>query len=113
MGNDNENQARAYGVTFGPLKPALREHQYPVSVSELIEQYGGFELETAAGEQRLESALQECESTTFAEPWEVREAILNGLDDDAVVGYDGDPTESEERDASEIDEAGDWSPLPQ
>jgi len=41
MDNDKEDPARAYGVTFGPLKPALREHQYPVSVSELIEQYGG------------------------------------------------------------------------
>ncbi|ACM55685.1 DUF5789 family protein [Halorubrum lacusprofundi] len=111
MDNDKEDPARAYGVTFGPLKPALREHQYPVSVSELIEQYGGFELETAAGEQRLESVLQECEATTFAEPWEVREAVLSGLNDDAVVGYHGDPAESEGRDASEIDGTGDWSQL--
>jgi len=113
MGNDNENQARAYGVTFGPLKRALREHQYPVSTGELIEQYGGFELETAAGKQRLESALQACETTTFAEPWEVRDAILAGLDDEGVTGYHGDPAEGEgdERDAPEIDRAGDWSRL--
>ncbi|KDS90396.1 hypothetical protein FK85_15135 [Halorubrum saccharovorum] len=113
MGTDNENQARAYGVTFGPLKRALREHQYPVSTGELIEQYGGFELETAAGGRRLESALQECETTTFAEPWEVRDAILGGLDDDAVIGYHGEPVEgkSDDRDAPEIDRAGDWSRL--
>ncbi|WP_144927189.1 DUF5789 family protein [Halorubrum salsamenti] len=117
MSSDNENQARAYGVTFGPLKRALREHQYPVSVAELIEQYGGFDLETAAGEQRLESALQECEETTFAEPWEVRDAILDGLGDEAVVGYHGDPAEGEDggggddNGTPEIDRAGDWSRL--
>jgi len=116
MGDDNENQARAHGVTFGPLKRALREHQYPVSTGELIEQYGGFELETAAGERRLESALQECEATTFAEPWEVRDAILRGLDDDAVIGHGGEsggeePAERDDRDAPEISRAGDWSRL--
>ena len=102
-------------MTFGPLKRALREHRYPVSVGELIEQYGGFELETAAGERRLESALQECEATTFAEPWEVRDAILGGLDDDAVIGYHDGPSEGEadDRDAPEIDRAGDWSRLSQ
>ncbi|WP_435094904.1 DUF5789 family protein [Halorubrum sp. N11] len=116
MSNDNDNQARAYGITFGPLKRALREHRYPVSVGELIEQYGGFELATAAGEERLESALQGCEATTFTEPWEVRDAILTGLDDDAVIGYhgelaEGESTESDDRDAPEIDQAGDWSRL--
>ncbi|ELZ38358.1 hypothetical protein C471_10370 [Halorubrum saccharovorum DSM 1137] len=116
MSNDNENQAQAYGVTFGPLKRALREHRYPVTAGELIEQYGGFELATAAGDRRLESALQECEATTFAEPWEVRDAILGGLDDDAVVGYHGksgesEAAESDDRDSPEVDRAGDWSRL--
>ena len=112
MSSDNGGRARAYGVTFGPLKRALREHQYPVSVGELIEQYGGFELETAAGERRLETALQECETTTFAEPWEVRDAILDGLDDEAVIGYHGDPGAGGDGDGTpEIDRAGDWSRL--
>ncbi|PHQ38410.1 hypothetical protein DJ69_11805 [Halorubrum persicum] len=111
MSNDNEDQARAYGVTFGPLKRALREHRYPVTTGELIEQYGGFELATAAGERRLEAALQSCDATTFAEPWEVRDAILSGLDDEAVIGYHGDPAERDERDDPEIDRAGDWSRL--
>ncbi|WP_128906005.1 DUF5789 family protein [Halorubrum amylolyticum] len=113
MASDNGEQSRAYGITFGPLKRALREHRYPVSAAELIEQYGGFELETVAGERRLESALQGCETTTFAEPWEVRDAILGGLDDDAVIGYRGEPGEggNDDRDAPEIDRAGDWSRL--
>ncbi|PAU85515.1 hypothetical protein CK500_02260 [Halorubrum salipaludis] len=113
MSNDNEDQARAYGVTFGPLKRALREHRYPVTVGELIEQYGGFELETAAEDRRLEAALQGCEATTFSEPWEVRDAILDRLGDDAVVGYRGEPADGEgdDREAPEIDRAGNWSRL--
>ena len=118
MSSDNGGQARAYGVTFGPLKRALREHRYPVSVGELIEQYGGFELETAAGERRLETALQECEATTFAEPWEVRDAILDGLDDEAVVGYRGETADrggddggKEDGGAPNVDRAGNWSRL--
>jgi|AntRauMinimDraft_4_1070384.scaffolds.fasta_scaffold00430_7 hypothetical protein len=125
MSTENDDQARAYGVTFGPLKRALREHQYPVTAAELIEQYGGFELATAAGDERLESALEGCERSTFTEPWEVRDAILNGLDDDAVVGYhgapdndrgsdsdeeDGDPDTGETETAT-IDAVGDWSQL--
>lgn len=125
MGTENDERARAYGVTFGPLKRALREHQYPVTAAELIEQYGGFELATAAGSERLESALEECSTSTFTEPWEVRDAILRGLDDDAVVGYHGDPdddrgsdsdetgddSDGDETEAATIDAAGDWSQL--
>ncbi|GAB7009868.1 DUF5789 family protein [Halorubrum trueperi] len=115
MGNETEEHARAYGVTFGPLKRALREHQYPVSVGELVEQYGGFELETAAGSERLESALQRSEESTFAEPWEVRDAILDGLDDEAVVGYRSDAGDEGGRDRDggneTVDAAGDWSQL--
>ncbi|MFW5916911.1 MAG: DUF5789 family protein [Halorubrum sp.] len=120
MSNETEEHARAYGVTFGPLKRALREHQYPVSAAEIVEQYGGFELETAAGGERLESALQRSEKSTFAEPWEVRDAVLSGLADEAVVGYRGPETEDgteveggagDEDDAETVDAAGDWSQL--
>ncbi len=107
MGNEDEDRARVYGVTFGPLKRALREHQYPVTAGELVEQYGGFELETEAGSERLEAVLHRSDETTFTEPWEVRDAILDGLDDDAVVGRDGDGDD----DGTSTDAAGDWSRL--
>ncbi|MFD1570616.1 DUF5789 family protein [Halorubrum laminariae] len=123
MVDDHENHARVDGVAFGPLKRALREHRYPVSAAELIEQYGGFELETAAGSTRLETALERADSVQFGAPWEVRDAILAGLADEAVrragdsAAGENDATVDDasatgDRDAStEIDASSDWSRL--
>ncbi|MFC7186451.1 DUF5789 family protein [Halorubrum yunnanense] len=79
MSNEDEGHDRTRGVTFGPLKRALREHRYPVSVAELVEQYGGFELETEVESERLETALERCERTEFGEPRQVRDAIIDAL----------------------------------
>ena len=79
MGNESKDHGRTVGVTFGPLKRALREHSYPVSVAELVEQYGGFELETGTGDERLETTLERCERDRFHEPREVRDAVLRAL----------------------------------
>ena len=112
MVDDNGDHTRAFGVAFGPLKRALREHRYPVSAAELIEQYGGFELETADGSERLETALEGTDTTRFGEPWEVRDAILDGLDDGAVRGRGDRPDGSDGvPDDAAFDAAGDWSRL--
>ncbi len=103
MTDENDRAARAYGVEFGPLKPALREHTYPVTRSELIEQYGGFELEHADGTDLLESVLRAADAPTFREPRQVRDAILAELDPEAM---DASPGSAEDR----TDEPGDWSP---
>ncbi|WP_394351165.1 hypothetical protein [Halorubrum sp. CBA1125] len=76
-------------MRFGPLKRALCEHRYPVTTAELIEQYGGVELETAAETERLDRVLERCEETTFREPWEVRDAILGALGE-TTVGEEAD-----------------------
>ena len=107
MSNETEDHGRAAEVAFGPLKRALREHRYPVSVGELVEQYGGFELETATGGERLEATLERCDQTQFQEPREVRDAVLDAL---------GEATESEatagEREAEDGNGgATDWSRL--
>ena len=103
---DDEAASRAvYGVVFGPLKPALREHAYPVTKEELIEQYGGFELEHADGSDRLEEVLRRADVASFREPRQVRDAILG------VVGVDaaGDPVDPDENEVGV--ETGDWRPL--
>ncbi|ELZ37688.1 DUF5789 family protein [Halorubrum tebenquichense] len=87
MANDNtelgsEGPTRAPNVSFGPLKRALREHRYPVTAAELIEQYGGAELETRTATERFARLLEDCEETQFREPSDVREAVLDAL------GYD-------------------------
>ncbi|WP_435075103.1 DUF5789 family protein [Halorubrum sp. HHNYT27] len=85
MGRENEGHDQTTGVTFGPLKQALREHSYPVSVGELVEQYGGFELETAGGSERLDAALERCDQTQFRDPRGVRDAILDALGEEATA----------------------------
>jgi hypothetical protein len=101
MTDDEATSEAVYGVTFGPLKPALREHAYPVTKEELIEQYGGFELDHADGTDRLEAVLRRTDVATFREPKQVRDAIL------AVVGVDGtgNPVDPE----TVGRETGDWS----
>ena len=110
MSNENDEHGRTAGVAFGPLKRALREHAYPVSVAELVEQYGGFELETGSGSERLETTLERCERTRFHEPREVRDAILDALGEEPGGGA---PTAGErgEESESEAHGADDWSRL--
>jgi len=117
---DEQDSNTVYGVAFGPLKPALREHSYPVTRSELIEQYGGFELEHADGSDRLSAVLQEADAATFRDPRQVRDAVLDALDPTAVEGRSSRGTGDvvgeghEDNDDGERDEAvdgpDDWSP---
>ena len=72
-------------VTFGPLNRALRELLYPVTATELIEQYGAAKLEMPTATARLDSLLEGREETQFREPSEVREAVRDAL------GYDDPP----------------------
>ncbi|WP_144800073.1 DUF5789 family protein [Halorubrum depositum] len=110
MSNENDEQGRTAGVTSGPLKRALREHAYPVSVGELVEQYGGFELETGSGGERLETTLERCERTRFHEPREVRDAILDALGEEPRGGETA-AGEGGTKEGSENGGADDWSRL--
>ena len=95
--HDSEAADPAPTVTFGPLKRALREHRYPVTAAELIEQYGAAKLEAGAATERLDGLLEECGETQFRDPSEVRGAVLDAL------GYD---------DASAESTADEWTELP-
>lgn len=97
MSDENEDHGRTAGVTFGPLKRALREHRYPVSVGELVEQYGGFELGTDSGGERLETVLERCERTRFHEPRQVRDAVLGALGEGTGDGAAAEGAGGEER----------------
>ncbi|TKX79972.1 hypothetical protein [Halorubrum sp. SD626R] len=111
MSNDDEDHGRTAGVTFGPLKRALREHRYPVSVGELVEQYGGFELEAGGESERLETALERCDRTRFREPRQVRDAVLDALGEETGGGT-VTPGGEEESDAGDGSDAVDgWSRL--
>jgi hypothetical protein len=94
---DPETGDPAPTVRFGPLKRALREHRYPVTAAELIEQYGAATLETPTATARLDGLLEESGETQFRDPSEVRGAVLDAL------GYD---------DASAEATADEWTELP-
>ncbi|WP_297886513.1 hypothetical protein [uncultured Halorubrum sp.] len=83
--HDTEAHDPAPAVTFGPLKRALREHRYPVTAAELIEQYGAATLETPTATARFDALLEGCEETQFRDPSEVREAVLRALDHEAPL----------------------------
>lgn len=93
--HDEGDRTRVAGVEFGPLKAALREHQYPVTATELIEVYGGFELSAAETTEPLEETLARADAASFRDPADVRDAIVASITDEA------DPS---------LDDAGDWSP---
>ncbi len=95
--HDPEAHGSAPAVTFGPLKRALREHRYPVTAAELIEQYGAATLETPTGTARLDGLLEGSEEAQYRNPSEVREAVLDAL------GY---------TDASPEAPADEWTELP-
>ncbi|SDF90099.1 hypothetical protein SAMN04488067_11098 [Halorubrum xinjiangense] len=77
--HDLEAHDSAPAVTFGPLKQALREHRYPVTAAELIEQYGAAAVETPTKTARLDGLLEDCGETQFRNPSEVRAAVLDAL----------------------------------
>ncbi|MYL16967.1 hypothetical protein GLW36_09975 [Halorubrum terrestre] len=95
--HDPEAHGSAPAVTFGPLRRALREHRYPVTAAELIEQYGAATLETPTGTARLDGLLEGSEEAQYRNPSEVREAVLDAL------GY---------TDASPEAPADEWTELP-
>ena len=102
MKHDTGESDRPPDVSFGPLKRALREHRYPVTAAELIEQYGAAELETPTTTERFGGLLEDCEETQFRDPSDVRRAVLDTLGPgDALDPGDAHPEMS----------ADDWSSL--
>ncbi|MFW6317958.1 MAG: DUF5789 family protein [Halorubrum sp.] len=95
--HDPEAHDPAPAVAFGPLKRALREHRYPVTAAELIEQYGAAAVETPTATARLDSLLEGREETQFRSPSDVRAAVLDALD---------------HADASPEASADEWTELP-
>ena len=106
---DASEGTRVKGVEFGALKRALLEQEYPVTAAELVEQYGAFELEHPAGPERLEDVLNRVDHAKFREPWEVRDAVLEGVDHEpAEPKADGEGDGAEAAGGDSLD-TGDWT----
>ena len=95
MASDDESRAastsgdennREQGVVLGDLDDELESHDYPVSSSELVEEYGDYEIEMEGGSQRLEEVLGllEADDQEFQDPESARQMIYNLVGTEAV-----------------------------
>ncbi|NIB99570.1 hypothetical protein [Halobacterium sp. R2-5] len=76
---------REQGVVLGDLDDALESHDYPVSSSELVDEYGDCEIEMSGGSQRLEEVLGllDEDEQEFQDPESARQMIYS------LVGTEG------------------------
>lgn len=77
---------REQGVEFGDLADDLEAHDYPASAEELREEYGDRRLGLPDGETTFGEAL--FVDREFEDADDVRVAVLNGVESDAV-GQEG------------------------
>lgn len=79
---------RDRGVEFGALADDLADASYPMSTSELLEQYGDRELEHASGSVSLREVLPAELDREFEGVEDVHDAVLNMIGE-AAVGREG------------------------
>lgn len=77
---------RQQGVELGALDDELEDHDYPTTSTELVSEYGDYEIELPGGSQTLEEILGILEQNDeeFEEPEEARQAIYNLVGTEAV-----------------------------
>jgi len=94
MASDDERDAstsesddsRQQGAELGPLDEELESHDYPTTSTELVEEYGDYEIDLPGGSQRLEEVLGILEQNEqeYEEPEDARQAIYNLVGSEAV-----------------------------
>ena len=82
-GSDDNRQQ---GVELGELGDELESHDYPTTSTELVSEYGDYEIELPGGSQRLEEILGILDQNDeqFDGPEEARQAIYNLVGTEAV-----------------------------
>lgn len=79
-----DDEARKHGIEFGDLNAALESHEYPASVTELIDAYGEYELGLSNGTQQFKVLLEPLGELTFESAEEVKQTIYSQVGSDAV-----------------------------
>ncbi len=85
--DERAEDSRDLGVEFGELDEKLAQHDYPVTVEEIIDDYGDHELELSGGEESVHEVLEpytEQPDQQFNDADEVKQAILNMVGTEAV-----------------------------
>lgn len=63
------------GEELGDLDDALESHEYPTTTSELVEEYGDYEVETRDGWETVDEVLGETDDETYDSADDVRSRI--------------------------------------
>lgn len=106
----DETQNREQGVEFGDLADELESHDYPATASELVADYGDYELGLPNGEETFEETLgplaESDNEETYESAEEVEQTILNMVGSKAVGregysdrGTSSDPTNDEDQES--------------
>ncbi|WP_101295452.1 DUF5789 family protein [Halegenticoccus soli] len=83
----DEGDSREQGVEFGELDDELDGHEYPATASELVDEYGDYELEMPDGSRTFGDILEPYQQESgekFQEAEEVRQAVFNMVGSEAV-----------------------------
>lgn len=81
---NKDHDQREMGIDFGALSAELDEHAYPTTADELIEEYGGHELEYPGGSESFREVLGPMGDQTFQDAEGVHQAIYNMVGTEAV-----------------------------
>ncbi|WP_330633342.1 DUF5789 family protein [Halocatena halophila] len=74
---DEEEPVRVdSGEQLGDLDGALETHNYPTTTDELVEAYGGYEIETQGGTKSLNKVLAGTDNQQYDSPMDVRQRLL-------------------------------------
>lgn len=98
MSNDSV-ESREMGIEFGSLAGELEDESYPLTHDELLDRYGGSELELGDKTTVLRDVLGPENEQEYEDAEAVRQAIFSMVGDDAIgrEGYSdrgGNPLES-------------------
>lgn len=86
-GDDSDTgDSREQGVDIGPLADELDDHSYPATTSELVDEYGDYEIELPDGTQSFGDVLGtlEGDDEEYDSADEVRQMIYNMVGSGAV-----------------------------
>ncbi len=76
---EEEPQPADLDIALEGLVDEIETHEYPVSTSELVAEYGDHEVFTLDGWEPLEELLAESEDKTHHEPADVRKQVIKAL----------------------------------
>lgn len=82
-GTDSE-ATREQGVEFGDLAGQIATHDYPVTSTDLVNEYGGQEVRFPNGTQTLQDLFEPLQTEVFHSPDDARQAVFNMVDDRAI-----------------------------